>query len=406
MKRRDFLHRLAAGLAAPVAGCHLDLGEGLRNPCRAALPRELAEHRVVRAAWDGIDPQQFWDCHVHVFGNGDSGGGAWFNPAMESLLSPAQFVQRLFYLNAGCAHDAPGRVDASVVERLHNQLDAMRGAKAMIMAFDWCHDEAGRAVESSSSFRVPDAYARDLARVAPRYFEWTASIHPYRPDAVDALERAAAEGAKAVKWLPAAQAIDPGSLLCDRFYRAAARLRLPVITHAGEEKAVRGGDRPEYGNPLRLRRALDAGVRVVVAHCASLGRDTDLDQGPSGPKVDSFTLFARLMDTPAYRPLLLADLSAVPQTNRADLLPQLLERAHWHDRLVNGSDYPLPGVMPLFSVDALVERGLLPAEVGGVAKRIREHNALLFDFVLKRHLTYRGRRFPATVFATRRQFER
>ena len=44
----------------------------------------------------------------------------------------------------------------------------------------------------------------------------------------------------------------------------------------------------DFGNPLRLRRALDAGVRVVVAHCASMGQDRDLDRGAAGPLVDSF----------------------------------------------------------------------------------------------------------------------
>ena len=75
---------------------------------------------------------------------------------------------------------------------------------------------------------------------------------------------------------------------------------LPLISHAGLERAVLGREAHDYGNPLRLRRALDAGVRVVVAHCASMGEDRDLDQGANGPYVDSFALFARLMDEKRY----------------------------------------------------------------------------------------------------------
>ena len=40
-------------------------------------------------------------------------------------------------------------------------------------------------------------------------FEWIASVHPYRRDAVAALGQAVRNGARAVKWLPAAQGMDP-----------------------------------------------------------------------------------------------------------------------------------------------------------------------------------------------------
>ncbi len=39
-----------------------------------------------------------------------------------------------------------------------------------------------------------------------------------------------------------------------------------------------------------------------------------------------------------------------------------------------------------------------------VLAAIREHNPLLFDFVLKRHLRAGNRRFPAGVFETRTFF--
>ncbi|MCZ7655906.1 MAG: hypothetical protein M5R42_19030 [Rhodocyclaceae bacterium] len=81
-----------------------------------------------------------------------------------------------------------------------------------------------------------------------------ASIHPYRRDCVEALTRAAAEGARAVKWLPAAQGMNPSSPLCDRFFEALAKLDLPLISHAGEERAVHGGNTQHFGNPLLLRQ--------------------------------------------------------------------------------------------------------------------------------------------------------
>lgn len=402
-RRRLLIAGLGAGAVAASAFAARSVPR-LWNPCRAGLPREVADHPIVGEAWAGIDAKQFWDCHAHIAGTGDSGSGIVVSEEMNSLMHPVQFAQRLFYLNAGCAHDAPGRVDQSYVERMHNLLDGLRpGAKLMLFAFDRAHDEAGTALPERSAFYVPNDYARELARQHPRYFEWIASIHPYRRDAVAALERARADGARGIKWLPPAMGIDPGAARCDDFYRAMARLGLPLITHAGEEKAVHGAGKPEFGNPLRLRRALDAGVRVVIAHCASIGEDTDLDRGDR--RVASFELFARLMDHPDYRDRVFGDISAITQRNRAvATVRTIIERDDWHGRLLNGSDYPLPGVMPLFAPSEFARAGMLDEEALGVLHELHAHNPLLFDFVLKRRLHSAGRRLASGIFETRRFF--
>ncbi len=143
---------------------------------------------------------------------------------------------------------------------------------------------------------------------------------------------------------------------------------------------------------------------MVVAHCASLRADTDLDQGENGAEVDAFGLFARLMDAPQYQANLFADLSAVAQMNRMDTLPTLLRRSDWHPRLLNGSDYPLPGVMPLYSLNKIVDANMLDAAYVPTLRVLREHNPLLFDFVLKRSLRLGASAFSAQVFHTRRWF--
>ena len=369
------------------------------------MPPRLAAHELVAAAWEGLDPAQVWDSHAHLIGTGDAPSGIYINPRMESVLNPALYARRLFFLNAGCVHEARGSVDRAYVERIHNLLDGMRpGVKMLLFAFERAHDEQGRPNLDETAFYVPDSYARDVARAHPQYFEWAASIHPYRADAVEALQKARADGARAVKWLPAAMGIDPASPRCQKFFETLQRLDVPLITHAGLERAVFGHDVQDAGNPLRLRRALDAGVRVVVAHCASMGEDPDLDRG--GAATDSFELFARLMGEMRYEKTLFADISAMTQRNRAGpALARVLEEAAWHPRLLNGSDYPLPGVMPLFSLDYLVALGLVEAQAAPVLSEIRRHNPLLFDFVLKRHLRSRGKRFGRAVFETRGFFQ-
>jgi mannonate dehydratase len=342
VNRRRFLGLSGAAAVGVLAGCDFDFRDGFFNACRAELPAPLAQSALVRSAWQGLEPRNVWDVHCHVFGDGDSGSGLWLNPALTRIWKPQQYLQKLFYLNAGCVHDSPGKVDASVVDRLRNQCDAMpAGVHLLLFAFDWARDDAGGPMQEHSTFYVPDAYAAGLHARFPERFEWAASIHPYAPDALDRVEAATSAGARAIKWLPSAQNIDPASPRCDRFYRKLAEGRLPLITHAGDERAVHG-HAERLGNPLLLRRALDAGVRVIVAHCASLGIGRDLDRGADGPPVPNFDLFTRLMDTRAYTGNLYADISAVTQGNRMEVVARLLERQDWHPRLLNGSDYPLP----------------------------------------------------------------
>lgn len=406
MKRRAFLGML--GLSALSTGCvRWWPDDGLWNPCpTTVLPPHLAQHPLLRAAWEDVDPAACWDMHAHLLGVGDQGSGAWVNPDMRSPWHPVQAVQFRFYLNASCVTD-DGAVDAAFLSRLRALCeDLPAGVKLMLLAFDYRYDETGRRREDMSAFHVPDAYAASVAAAFPERFEWIASVHPYRADSVEALDWAVQHGARAVKWLPPVMGMDPASPACDRFYSALARHDLPLLSHGGDESAVHGGTDQGLGNPLRLRRALERGVRVIVGHCATMGASVDLDRGPDGPRVENFTLFARLMDEEAYRGRLFGDLSAITQINRAGpYLRTLLRRDDWHDRLVNGSDYPLPGVLPLFSLRGLARDGFIDEADAAWLSDLRRHHPLLFDWVLKRRLTADGRRFAPRVFETRRVFD-
>lgn len=408
MNRRRFIGALGAlGLTAGgTAGWKYWPEQGVRNPCLNALPESVAQHPLLQSVWAGLDPAQVWDCHVHLVGGGESANGAWYSPDMDSLWHPLLHAQKAFYMNASCVGEASGPLDQAYVERLLALVRTMRpGFKAMLFAFDWFHDEHGQPDRARSIFHIPNAYAAQIAHRYSDAFEWVASIHPYRADCVDALHAAVRDGARAIKWLPSAMGIDPLAPQCDRFYAALAAAGIPIISHAGRELAVQGGNQ-DFGNPLRLRRAMDHGVRVVIAHCASDGDDQDIDRGANGPRETSFTLFARMMDEPRYAGLLYADISALTQYNRAWALKAVMQRDDWHPRLLNGSDYPLPGVMPLFSASDTADLGLLDPDAVPLLQQIRAHNPLQFDFALKRLLRVGRQPLPASVFETRRFFER
>ncbi len=379
------------------------------NPCLGALPPDLAGHALVREAWDGLDAAEVWDSHVHLFGVGDGGNAAAarYNGAQGTWRWPLTAVQKYFFLNAACIENADP-VDQTYVARLRTLADAMpKGHKLLLLALDAWHDEQGNASAARTHVYVGNDYCAAVARAAPERFEWAGSVHPHRPDAAAELERIKRLGARAVKWIPAAQGIDPAAPRCDAFYSALVRLDLPLISHAGTERATPGDD--GLGNPLLLRRALEHGVRVVVAHCASMGESRDLDRGAGGAMVDNFSLFERLMDNPAHVGRLYGDLSALTQTARAEVaLKRILQRAFaggdWAERLLNGSDYPLPAIMPLYSPRHLAEAGYLEMAMVEPLGAIRRHHPLLFDFVLKRHLRQGGKGLAPAVFKTRRFF--
>lgn len=409
MNRRNAIAATALCCIADMARAlpfNVDTGSTLLNPCKTRLPQALREHELVRAAWNGLDANQVWDVHAHLLGDGQSGSGCWISPKMRSIFYPQQFLQRKFFENGACAIDDDGGLDDSYLARLANLIDEFPGgAGMMLLAFDHSYNADGSKDLSRAAFHVPNRYALNIAKRFPTRFRAVASVHPYRSEALTALADAKREGAVAIKWLPSAMGIDPASPLCDKFYEAWKLHNLPLITHAGQERAVKGAHEQHFGNPLRLRRPLDHGVKVIVAHCASMGEDRDLDRGPNGKFVSCFELFERLMDDKRYENNLLADISATPRTNRAAVIKKIIEHDHWHPRLLNGTDYPLPGVVPLFSVDGLVERGWLTKSEGGVMKEIREYNPVLFDFVLKRTLRVNGKRMSNTIFETARHFQ-
>lgn len=372
----------------------------LTNPCLD--PAETPASALETLAWQGIDPKELWDCHVHIIGCGDSGSGITLNPAMhQPLRHPIQALQHWFYANAACTGHGEGQ-DEAFVARLLALLENMpKGTKVMLFAFDHTHDGNGNADAANSFYFVPNAYAQTLAQRHPDRFEWVASIHPYRRDCVEALQQAAENGARAVKWLPPAMGIDPASPLCDRFYKVASQLNIPIISHGGEEKAVHGANQALFGNPLRLRRALDAGVRVVIAHCATLGTDLDDD----GKQVRNFDLFSKLMAEKQWQDRLFGDISAIVLRNRdLDIIKTLLTETDWHSRLLYGSDYPLTGILPLISVQKFADAGLLAEDAVEPLLALQEYHPFRFDFVLKRSLSWQGRGFADSVFATRRFF--
>ncbi|HEX3250589.1 MAG TPA: amidohydrolase family protein [Pyrinomonadaceae bacterium] len=368
------------------------------------LDRKLSDKSsdLVKRAFEDIDSEKLIDHHVHIAGLGIGGTKTFVNSKMRTWQHPFHRLKFKVYMSSAGVDDE-SKADPQVIERLARLVGHIRGhGKHRLLAFDKNYSRNGSVNLEKTEFYVPNEYVFEIARQHPDLFVPNISVNPYRPDAIRELEKWAQRGARIVKWLPNAMGIDPSDPHCDPFYQKMKELDLILLSHGGEEKAVEAEEDQKLGNPLLLRRALDHGVKVIVAHCAGLGTNEDLDSKDRKQR-DNFDLFMRLMDEKRYEGLVFGEISAMTQFNRIGKpLQTILEREDLHERLVNGSDYPLPAVNILIRTRPLVKHGYLTSSAGECLREIYDYNPLLFDFVLKRALKHpeTSKPLPASVFMT------
>jgi len=361
---------------------------------------------LIKRSFDDLDPARLVDYHTHVAGIG-KGTDAFVNPKMLAWRHPLHRLKFKVYVSAAAVTDVE-QADTQIVDRLKRLITSIEGhGKHRLLAFDKNYSRDGTPNLGKTEFYISNDYMFSLTNRHPDCFEPVISVNPYRSDALTELERGAQRGARMVKWLPNAMGIDPADELCDPFYQKMKELGLVLLSHGGEEKAVEAAKDQRLGNPLLLRRALDHGVKVIVAHCAGLGDNEDID-GLDRKRVPNFDLFLRLMDEKRYEGLLFADISAMTQYNRTGRpLTTVLQREDLHERLVNGSDYPLPAINVLIRTSTLRKQGYITAEERASLNEIYDYNPLLFDLVLKRTIKAPGteRRLPAAIFMANQRLE-
>ncbi|WP_243438202.1 amidohydrolase family protein [Fundidesulfovibrio soli] len=374
------------------------------SPARSAKPLSPGAQALVDRAFADLDGRRPLDCHVHILGLGTGGTGVYASPALRSWLRPWSRLKADMVLSASGVKD-PALADQQYVARLLALArDFPVEPRLAVLAFDCRYTPGGERDFARTEFRIPDGYVLDLARSHPDTFVPVASVHPSDPHALARLESLAAQGVRVIKWLPNSQGMDPSDPGFDPFYRAMIRHGMALLCHTGHEASVASTDQ-RLGNPLLLRRPLDLGVTVIMAHAGNRGTSEDLDN--PGRRARNFDLFLRMMDDPRYTGRLYGDISMLAQTARSTGdLKILLERADLHPRLINGSDYPLPAVDIFMQPRVLWLAGFLTDRERRQLGEIYRANPLLFDFVLKRTLRHpkTGARFPASVFVEHAAF--
>ena len=265
-----------------------------------------------------------FDMHCHTAGIGAGESGCFVS---KELKNNFRFK---VYLNAFgvTLPEVETKGDQILMKRLADRLEeSTRVGAAIILAMDGVIDDQGNLDRERTEFFVPNEYvSKEVSKYPNLYFG--ASVNPNRTDALDRLQWAKDNGALLVKWLPSIQYIDPGNKSFEPFYRKLIELDLPLLTHAGQERSFTHS-RDELADPVRLKLPLDLGVKVIVAHAASTGKNEGQED------ID------RLIGMLESYPNLYSDISSMTQINKPGYLRQALKEKRFEGKLLYGSDFPL-----------------------------------------------------------------
>jgi predicted TIM-barrel fold metal-dependent hydrolase len=190
-------------------------------------------------------PVQAIDMHVHLSTR------EW----VEDAMGPYQAsIARYF-----------GRTIA--VSSLDAMADLYRGAGIHAVILGWDAQTAtGRPA-------VPNDLVAEAVRRHPDVFTGFGSVDPHRADAVARIRDVHALGLRGLKIHPTLQAFDPSDPRYEAYFAEAARLGLPILSHAGTSGVGArepGGQglRLDYAAPIKLDpvAARYPGLRILLAH--------------------------------------------------------------------------------------------------------------------------------------------
>lgn len=274
------------------------------------------------------------DLHLHLGGGPVTGR----NPLRRLAHRVGSWYLRRG-LRLGACSDAATEA-TTYAEALAELVGGSELDRAVALAFDAVHGPDGSLDEGRTYLHVSNDRAAQICDLAPDRLLFGASVHPRRADALDELDRVRALGAVLVKLLPNSQGFDPADARFGPYWRKLADLGLPLLIHGGFEHTLPPVDQ-SFGDPARLRPALDAGVTVIVAHCGGAGRFHRRET------------FGAFLELAATYPNCFGDTSAFTNFWRSRYLFELLDQEALAARyrmvpedplakLVHGSDYPIP----------------------------------------------------------------
>lgn len=400
---------------------------------------------LISQAFKDLEGQIINDYHVHFFGNGKPDIYTYcpelndIAPQFRPLLNFNRFIesqpfwQRPFvkgvYLDTLDISDE-NNMDEQYMKRLvdlvsfygpseyiNKQKDNPYQTHFSLMAMDGTYDKDGNLDPSSLNY-VSNEYIVKLAECLNKKimtsggfvnnrFIPVGSINPVRisDDGKGYVMRKKQDWLKEmdllekkvewIKWRPPTMGFDPEKI-SKEFYTELKNHKIGILTHTGKSTAVKvekGFN--QFAGPLKMHKAIESGVKVVLLHTGREGKNTD-----TGDLfiTEFIEMVKKYKGTDTY---LRGEISAVPYGETQLILKDILSAENdISEMLVNGSDYPAvsPYILVSKSLKRLKQSGFITADEVKALKQIYQYNPLLFDFVLKRTICIDEKKIPENIF--------
>ncbi|MCU7904394.1 MAG: amidohydrolase family protein [Candidatus Thiodiazotropha sp. (ex Epidulcina cf. delphinae)] len=268
------------------------------------------------------------------------------------LLSPEVAFDRLFdkvavrfFANSLGADPAQlmARPYQAYIEAMAQAIAGSRYVeKACLFGVDARFDEQGKEIDRDKTVCAMSDDVLAVANSYPDRFIPFFSINPRRPNALELIDEQVEKGSRGAKFLQNYWGVDLNDERLIPYYEKLKQHKLPLIVHIGSEYSIHSYPRFERIDMLDL--PLATGITVIAAHMG-LGRINhklrfwrNLSKDPRYFDEDYFRLLAMLKE----HDNLYADISAITAPLRARALRHLSEQRDVHDKLLFGTDYPVP----------------------------------------------------------------
>ena len=259
------------------------------------------------------------DMHVHIAGADRVKYGNFISEKLKKSM-----VFRLFskHLNIPKIVD-----DELVATKVIKLLEESMVDKALFLALDGVYALDGKFNEKKTQMICSNEYIWELTKKSKKVL-FGASVHPYRDDALEALEKCKNRGAVLIKWIPSTMEIDPMNPKCIPFYSYLAKHNIMLLSHTGVEHALKNSH-TYLNHPHRLKLAVESGVKVIASHSGTHmflhERSHYKAWREMALKYDNFY----------------GDISAFCMPTRVKHLRDILKTPALHHKVFYGSDFPV-----------------------------------------------------------------
>ena len=219
--------------------------------------------------------------------------------------------------------------------------------KSVVFGVDAKFDASGNLVHKDKTVCAPNEdvfafYEQNPSEVVPFF-----SVNPNRKDALNLIEKYHKMGFKGGKLLHSYWETDLNDKRYKPYFRLLSELRLPLVIHVGDENSLASNKALE--SIEQLKSPLNLGCRIVCAHmgASSDGALSMFSRDPEKFGANYFTLLGWLREFDG----LYADVSALLCINKARILPHLKTQTQIHDKILFGTDFPVPFSVILSSYD-------------------------------------------------------